>query len=133
MAILQTLVASSALALALLAAAPSPANALVTVGNNHFARHVSPAHEGIAKRKRNTHKNRKRCVAPPVGGTPPTTDTPSTDTPTNNNNNNGNNNNNNGPPPGSNGGYAGGGKVGLAWAPDVNSNYIGNAVSGNVG
>ncbi|KAG8844815.1 hypothetical protein FRC20_003389 [Serendipita sp. 405] len=91
-------------------------------------------------RKRNAHKNRKRCIAQNNAGsvtssavntTPTNTGSNNSNNNNNNNSNNNNNNNNN-----SNGGHAtngpvcNGGKVGLAWAPDIPTNFIPNAKTG---
>jgi len=127
MPFLKTVFVSSALALtALLTAGPTTTNALATPAA-HVARNiagVSPSHQGIAQRKRNDHKNRKRCVAqnapapPPVvasSSNPAPAPAPSPNT----------------PPPSQV--PAGGPKRGLAWAPDVPSDYIINAVTAATG
>ena len=77
---LSSVLASSAIALAgLLIAAPAHVDALVTPpgSGSHLghiaARHlpgVSPNHHALARRKRNVHKNRKRCQQRPASSTP---------------------------------------------------------------
>lgn len=134
MSFLKTIIASSALAIALLATGPTQTNALATSGHA-VARNVvgvSPAHHGIAKRKRNSHRNRKRCLAQnsPApsststsaqgNGNPPPAYTPPAQPPANNN-----------PPPPTS--YNGHGKVGLGWAPDVPQDFIINAVTASTG
>lgn len=149
MAILNALIASSAVAVTLLAQAATPVNALAAPA--HAARNaITPNHNGMIKRKRNTHKLRKRCVAPAASST--TTPTPSapadnsggnnnnsgasTDNSGSNNNNNNSGSNNSGSNNNSGGSsYANapacqGGKVGLAWAYDLASNYISHAITG---
>jgi hypothetical protein len=77
---LSSVFASSAVALVgLLVAAPAHVDALVTppgsgaplghVAARHFAG-VSPNHNALARRKRNVHKNRKRCQQRPPSSTP---------------------------------------------------------------
>ncbi|KIM33431.1 glycoside hydrolase family 128 protein [Serendipita vermifera MAFF 305830] len=147
MTLINVLVASSAVALGVLFNSAVPANALVAQGGHGLAaRGVahSPNHNGVLKRKRGTHKNRKRCVAQvPVTPsssadnsqyTPPAT---GGDSGSNNNNNNSGNNNNNSGSNGNSGAPStspapacSGGKVGLAWGPSMPSNYIPNAITG---
>lgn len=127
MTLFNTLIASSVVAIGALihTAAPVTASDIVAAGaHNHAARHAT-GHSGMVKRKRNTHKNRKRCIQQPT-------------TPGNNNNNNNNNNNGGGgtttPPttpsvPTSNLACSGG-KVGLGWGPSMATNWMPNAITG---
>jgi hypothetical protein len=141
MAILNTLIASSAVALTILAQAATPVNALAAPAHGNHARHaVSPNHNGMIKRKRNTHKNRKRCIASQQnlgstdtsnnnnGNNTPSSSQGSSDStytpPATNNNNSGNNNNQASAP------ACGGGKMGLAWDWQLSNDFIPNAVSG---
>ncbi|KAG8830337.1 hypothetical protein FRC17_005023 [Serendipita sp. 399] len=141
MPLLSTLIASSAVAISLLSQAALPVNALAAPAHALVPRHaspgVSPNHHGL-KRKRNAHKHRKRCVAQNNGVVPTPSSSAVTNVPTNSgNNNNGgntgnnNNNNNNGgsynPNPGA---VCAGGKVGFAWAPDVDANWMGHLKTG---
>lgn len=143
MPILNTIIASSAVALSILAQAATPVNALAAPhGHGHLARHLgtSPNHNGALKRKRNTHKNRKRCIAASQSissSAPAPTDNGSTDNSGNNNNGNtdtGNTNTGNtntgSSTPANTPACQGGGKVGLGWGPDIASNYIPNATTG---
>lgn len=151
MAILSRVASTAALAVVALVSLADPSQALATpsVELGHVAaRHAfSPAHHGPAKnRKRNSHQNRKRCVARPQGPEPsPQTPPPANNggnTPNNNGNNGGNNggNNNPAPPPPSNnnppshngGGYSGRGKLGLAW-PNGDVPEFRNFATGKVG
>ena len=143
MTILNVLVASSAVALGVLLNGAVPANALVAQGGHGLnARNAhSPNHNGILKRQRTTHKNRKRCVAQQAINPSSSSDssnpqaTPSGDNGGNNNNNSGNNNNNSGNNtpvvtyPNNPAQVCSGGKVGLAWGPSMPANYIQNAAS----
>jgi len=139
MAILNTIIASSAVALSILAQAATPVNALAAPhGHNHVARHLgtTPNHNGVLKRKRNSHKLRKRCIAQTATSSTDASPPASTDNGNNNNNGNtdtGSTNNNSGntgtyTPP-ANTPTCQGGKWGLGWAPDIMSNYIPNAKS----
>lgn len=157
MAILNALLASSAVAITLLAQAATPVNALAAPA--HAARNaITPNHNGMIKRKRNTHKLRKRCVASQQASTPAPSSTPdnsgstdnsgsnnsgSTDNSgstnnsgssnsgsTSSNNNSGTSSNNSGGGVATNQPACSGGKVGLAWAYDLASNYIPNAITG---
>jgi hypothetical protein len=144
MAIFNTLVVSSAIALGLLAQGATPANALAAHGLH--ARHaVTPNHNGMFKHKRNAHKQRKRCIAQAQNTTATPTDTGDAsynDNSTNTTSTEDDNYNNNTPvptpttaaaastPPANNGaGACSGGKMGLGWGPDLPSNYIPNAIT----
>lgn len=147
MTILNVLVASSAVALGVLLNSAVPANALVA-GNGHglAARNAhTPNHNGVLKRKRSSHKNRKRCVAqqpatPSASAdssayTPPATGGSTDSTSNNNNSGSSNNNNSNGSTgtvtyPSNPAAACQGGKVGLAWGPSMPSNYISRAITG---
>jgi len=141
MTILNVLVASSAIALGVLLNGAAPVNALVAQGHGGLNAR-SPNHNGILKRQRTTHKNRKRCVAQqavnPSGSSGASNPQP-TDNSGNNNNNSGNNNNNNNnnntpsvPVQNNPAQVCSGGKVGLAWGPTMPANYIQNAASPKV-
>jgi hypothetical protein len=143
MAILNTLFVSSAIALGLLAQGATPVNALAAHGLH--ARHaVTPNHNGMFKHKRNTHKQRKRCIAQQALNNT-TTDTGDASYNSNNTTTTDDETDNyNTPapaptptpaaasytPPANNGaGACSGGKMGLGWGPDLPSNYIPNAIT----
>jgi hypothetical protein len=147
MAIFNTLILSSAVALSLLAQGATPVNALATPGAHGIhARHgVTPNHNGMLKHKRNAHKLRKRCIAQQST----TTNANTTDTTDNTGGSSVDNNNysysvdnvtpstsaaaSSYTPPATTSNApacSSGGKVGLAWAYDLASNYIPNAITG---
>ncbi|KAG8850806.1 hypothetical protein FRB91_008784 [Serendipita sp. 411] len=100
MPLLSTLITSSAVAIGLLSQVALPVNALAAPGHGLAARNVagvSPNHHGAIMRKRNAHKNRKRCIAQNNAGsvTSSAVNTTPTNTGSNNSNNNNNNNNSN--------------------------------------
>lgn len=131
MTLLNALVTSSVVALGVLVNSASPANALVAQGGHLNAR--TPNHNGVIKRKRSSHKNRKRCVQQqplPASGSsvsvagipdptdvvsPPAVTTPAVTTPVYQGN------------PAQ--GCGNGAKVGLAWGPTMPSDYIPNAIT----
>lgn len=145
MAILNTLILSSALALSLLGQGATPVNALAAPAHGIHARHgVTPNHNGMLKHKRNTHKLRKRCIAQQaLGNTTAVTTTPTANTTDTGDDDNDNSNNystspsasapspSSSPPPTNNAPACSGGKVGLGWAYDLASNYIPNAITGS--
>ena len=93
MTLFKAVVASSAVALTILSQAVTPVAALAAphahgLSVRHAAPGVSPNHGGIIKRKRNLHKQRKRCLAQNNNGTPSSSST--TPAPTNGGNSNGN-------------------------------------------
>jgi hypothetical protein len=136
MTLFNTLVATSVVALGALlqTATPVSATGLAPIGSNHAARHAN-GHGGMIKRKRNTHKNRKRCVQPPTIGGSNNNNGGSTDTSgsTGSTTNNGGTSTNSGGsvyiPPASNVACQGG-KAGLAWGYDLPANTLPMAVTG---
>jgi hypothetical protein len=95
MTLFKAVVASSAVALTILSQAVIPVSALATphvhgLSARHASPGVSPNHGGIIKRKRNLHKQRKRCLAQTNPGTPSSSSSSAVSTPTNSGNSNGN-------------------------------------------
>jgi hypothetical protein len=120
MTLIKAVVASSAVAFTILSQAVTPVAALAAPAHGLSARHahahpapgVSPNHGGIIKRKRNLHKQRKRCLAqnnPNTGAT--SSSSASSSTPTDTGNNNGGSTGNTG----STGGNTGGGSQVSSW------------------
>ncbi|PVG04196.1 hypothetical protein CPB86DRAFT_778456 [Serendipita vermifera] len=139
MTIINTIIATSVVALGFVAQNAAPVNALAA-GNPHAARHAghSTNHGGVLRRKRSSHKHRKRCIAQQVPSVssdlPAPTDSSNNGYQGDNNNNNndsGSNNNNNNTPyvPPATGPACSGGKMLLAWGYDLSTTFMPSAIT----
>jgi Glycosyl hydrolase catalytic core len=129
---LNVLITSSVVALGVLLNSASPANALVAQGGGGHLNARTPNHNGVMKRKRSSHKNRKRCVQQQPLAASSSSDTDSAASAPSSTDQSAPANT---PAPPSN--YqanpaqtcGNGAKVGLAWGPSMPADYILNAIT----